>query len=252
MRFVVILVLAVVLPLSSAAQRGGSGFHGGAFHGNSSAGLPSSHRYSGGESFALGRRAYASKFSRYSPYDSLLLPYFGDAFSLDDLYASGYPVASQPPMIPLQAALALAESRRGVMGDALDHAPALAEPLMIELKNGQYVRVSGAAAEGQLLTLPADVQSGRLVSNNSPESSASARSLPSTVLVFRDGHTEEVRDYTIADGILYAHGDFYTDGYWSKKITLASLDLPQSVQANNSRNVKFDLPASPNEVIARF
>jgi hypothetical protein len=69
--------------------------------------------------------------------------------------------------------------------------------------------------------------------------------------MFRDGHSEEVRDYTIADGVLYARGDYYTDGYWNKKIDLAALNLPQTREANADRSVKFVLPSSPNEVITR-
>jgi hypothetical protein len=84
-----------------------------------------------------------------------------------------------------------------------------------------------------------------------PASIAPATTAPA-VLIFRDGHREEVRDYTIANGILYARGDYYVDGYWNKQISLASLDLPQTLQANASRKVKFDLPSSPNEVITRF
>ena len=79
----------------------------------------------------------------------------------------------------------------------------------------------------------------------------SPRDLPPAVLVFRDGHGEEVHDYTIADGFLYARGDFYSDGYWNKKIDLSTLDLSQTLQTNSTRSVKFILPSSPNEVITR-
>ena len=78
-----------------------------------------------------------------------------------------------------------------------------------------------------------------------------ARDLPAAVLIFRDGHSEEVHDYTIADGFLYARGDYYIDGYWNKKIDLATLDLPRTLQDNAARKVKFILPSSPNEVITR-
>jgi len=249
MRSLAISALALALPLSCAGQRGGAV---GGFHGGAPAGRAPAHRFTSG-GFGFARGAYASRFSRYSPYGSLLLPFFGDGFDLDDLYASGYPVASQPPIIPLQAALALAGSRRGMCANVFEREPTPAEPLMIELKDGQYVRVSRPAGDGQLLTLPANGPSETLSRGSSMERGTSpARELPSAILLFRDGHREEVRDYTIADGVLYACGDLYTDGYWSKKITLASLDLPKTVQANSARNVKFDLPASPNEVIARF
>ena len=80
---------------------------------------------------------------------------------------------------------------------------------------------------------------------------AAARVLPAAILIFRDGRSQEVHDYTIADGFLYARGDFYTDGYWNKKIDLAALDLAATMQTNSARNVKFVIPSSPNEVITR-
>ena len=80
---------------------------------------------------------------------------------------------------------------------------------------------------------------------------AAASVLPAAILIFRDGHSQEVHDYTIADGFLYARGDFYTDGYWNKKIDLAALDLAATMQTNSARNVKFVIPSSPNEVITR-
>jgi hypothetical protein len=79
----------------------------------------------------------------------------------------------------------------------------------------------------------------------------SVRELPASILIFRDGHSEEVHDYTIADGFLYARGDYYTDGYWNKKIDLAALNLTATMQTNSTRNVKFVIPSSPNEVITR-
>ena len=127
---------------------------------------------------------------------------------------------------------------------------------MIELQNGRYVRLSSSAANGEVLPQSSQAQPAKLTrpSFNRPDAS---NSLPQTaaltpaVLVFRDGHTEEVRDYAIANGMLYARGDYYTDGYWNKKIDLAALNIPETLQTNATRNVKFVLPASPNEVITR-
>jgi hypothetical protein len=76
--------------------------------------------------------------------------------------------------------------------------------------------------------------------------------LAPTVLVYRDGRREEVREYSIANGVLYARGDYYADGYWNKKIELAALDLPQTVKANQERGVKFVLPDSPNNVVMNW
>jgi len=129
---------------------------------------------------------------------------------------------------------------------------------MIELQNGHYVRIGGTAANGEVVPSNAGssgIRSARAAA--SPEGATAmatantARDLPAAVLIFRDGHREEVRDYTIADGVLYARGDYYTDGYWNKKIALSALDVIQTLEANNSRSVKFVLPASANEVITR-
>ncbi|MFZ0761598.1 MAG: hypothetical protein WAM69_16750 [Candidatus Sulfotelmatobacter sp.] len=195
----------------------------------------------GNFTFAPGARRSAG-FRRLSPYTSLPFPFFGDSFSPDDIYSTGYPIASQPPVILLQAASA--------MGVPMDYSnqpddnrePPAPQPLMIELQNGRYVRVSGPAADGEALPLaPAPV-----IAASSP-----AADLPPVVLVFRDGRSEKVRDYAISGGILYARGNFYTDGYWNKKIELSTLNLAQTLQANKNHGVRFVLPSSPNEVITR-
>ena len=135
---------------------------------------------------------------------------------------------------------------------------------MIELQNGRYVRLNRTPSNGEALPLapsPDRAQSEQTQPSKSTRSSSTRptiaaasppHDLPPALLVFRDGHSEEVRDYTIADGILYARGDYYTDGYWNKKIALSTLNVSQTLQANAARHVKFELPSSPNEVIARF
>jgi hypothetical protein len=144
---------------------------------------------------------------------------------------------------------------------------------MIELQNGRYVRVRGVAIDGEALPLAFGADNSESEESSLSQSSggrgihprsakreiaqepsftiAQPRDLPAAILIFRDGHSEEVHDYAIADGALYARGDYYQVGYWNKKIELSSLDLPQTLQANSSRGVQFVLPSSPNEVITR-
>jgi hypothetical protein len=207
-----------------------------------------------------GARNAHSSFRRssplLSPFGSLPFPFFGDSFNPDDIYSTGYPVASQPPPFLMEAVRQMAGSGPAAMGQAMSapttHQPSSTDPLMIELQNGRYVRINNAAINGDAEPLNLTPNYPQSTSGHTPVTIAASQSLPSAVLIFRDGHSEEVRDYTIADGILYARGDYYTDGYWSKKIDLASLNVPQTLQANNERNVKFILPSSPNEVITRF
>jgi hypothetical protein len=227
--------------------------------------------------FALGRGAHSSGFRRPSPYPysyaSLPFPFFGDSFDPNDIYSTGYPVASQPPPLVLEAARAFANSSSPMgFAPALDNnrESASSQPLMLELQNGQYVRVNSNAAEvddahdltsaasGTTNKNPQPAKSARSHSSSPADTTpglgivpARSRELPPATLIFRDGHSEEVRDYTIADGILYARGDYYADGYWNKKIALSTLDVAQTMQANTSRNVNFVLPSSPNEVITR-
>ena len=189
-------------------------------------------------SFAFGRAAYSSRFRWPFPYTSLPFPFFADSFNPDDIYSTGYPVASQPPVILLQAARTLARP------DYPDTEPSIPQPLMIELQNGRYVRVNSTPANGEALNIT-------LAPTPTTSTPPPAHDLPPALLIFRDGHSEEVRDYTIADGILYTRGDYYTDGYWNKKIALSTLNVPQTLEANAQRNVKFVLPKSPNEVITR-
>jgi hypothetical protein len=214
-----------------------------------------------------------SEFRRSSPLlaDYGSLPFFGDAFSPDDLYSSGYPVASPLPPFLMQAVQSLAGSANNPMQQAAAQPrpdPSSNQPLMIELQNGKYVRVDNSAANAEATPLEwsAGAEQARasavraLLPSNLRKSSATSapsatsaisESLPPALLIFRDGHSEEVRDYTIANGTLYARGNFYIDGYWTKTIDLTALDVPGTLQANAARNVKFALPSSPNEVITR-
>lgn len=252
-----IAVLAVsfmAIPPRAAAQRSASGGHTAAGR------TATSHSNSRAGNFALGRNGHPSASRRssplISPLASLPFPFFGDSFNPDDIYSSGYPVASQPPAFLMQAMQQLTGSATGSMAQAMSpptsHQSSSSDPLMIELQNGQYVRVNNAAINGDALPLKLAPEHSRPNSTRPPMMAAPpSQSLPPAVLIFRDGHSEEVRDYTIADGMLYARGDYYIDGYWNKKIDLAGLNVAETLQANASRSVKFVLPSSPNEVVTR-
>ncbi len=276
MRFVALIAaLAALMPLASA-QRGASAGHASAAgHASVPAHIAAPHSNFSKGNFTLGRnsRASASRRSSSYPYGyaSLPFPFFGDSFDPDDIYSTGYPVASPPPPFLMQALSGLAGGSANPLGDAMSpaaHQPSSTntDPLMIELQNGRYVRVASTAANGDALPLASSPPQSATSSNTRSTSTRSARSnsttppliattsqqsLPPAVLIFRDGHREEVHDYTIADGFLYARGDFYTDGYWNKKIDLSTLNLNQTLQANAARSVNFILPSAPNEVITR-
>ncbi|MFZ0317717.1 MAG: hypothetical protein WAL56_01220 [Candidatus Sulfotelmatobacter sp.] len=253
----------MIIPYVSA-QRSASGAHASAAHTVATAhtaphsAMPAGH-------FSRARNGYPFASRRTSPLasplTSLPFPFLTDSFNPDDIYSSGYPVASDLPPFLMQALQqfagpGLASMGQGSLGQTLsapgNHQPSSSDPLMIELQNGQYVRVNNTAIDGEALPLKLAPDHSQTNSARPPMITAPpSQPLPPAVLVFRDGHTEEVRDYTIADGTLYARGDYYTDGYWNKKINLATLNVPETLQANSTRNVNFVLPSSSNEVITR-
>ncbi|MGA9390258.1 MAG: hypothetical protein WBV69_07400 [Candidatus Sulfotelmatobacter sp.] len=258
--FALITALFMVWTPWTAAQRASSGGHASAAvrsaspHISSRGGIGAGNVSRGGN-YAFGRGPRSSAFRRSPayPYNSLPFAFFGD-FDSDDIYSSGYPVASDPPPYLMQAMRDIPAP--GSLGEGVsplsNHQASSSQPLMIELQNGRYVRVNTVAINGDAspLAFPDPAKSSAMPATP-PTQPVSAMDLTPAVLVFRDGHSEEVRDYTIADGSLYARGDFYTDGFWNKKIDLASLNVAETMQANASRNVKFVLPSSPNEVITR-
>jgi hypothetical protein len=156
--------------------------------------------------------------------------FFGDPYLYAD-YPSGS-LASEmpsPPAFVMQPA-AVPEPKR--------------ESLLIELQGDRYVRFSG---DGQSDGAPAVSLGG-----SSPIPVAIvAHELPPAVLIFRDGHQEQVQDYVIASGTLYARGDYWQSGSWRRDIQLSVLDIPATLRANQDHGVKFMLPSGPNEVVTR-
>jgi hypothetical protein len=260
MRFLALIAALALMPYA-AAQRAASAGHAAA-----PAHAATPHFHSPAGDFGLGRNRHGAAFRRSSPYlypypygssyASLPFPFFGDAFDPSDIYSTGYPVASQPPPYLLEALSEMTGPAANSMGPAMslpsNRQPSPGDPLLIELQNGRYVRVNNPAAHDNSRLLNVTPNQAPANSAQPPLiAAASPAPLPPAILIFRDGHSEEVRDYTIADGVLYARGDYYTDGYWNKKIGLAALNLPQTLEANADRKVKFVLPSSPNEVITR-
>jgi hypothetical protein len=196
------------------------------------------------------RMASASPhFARSYHRDGHARPFFGplafyDPFYSDYLSSTGYPIASQPPAVVVQtppSAEPLAE-----------RSSSPAQPLMIELRGDRYVRLSGEEmSETEMIDSTATAPRRHERPAAAAIRPAVVNESAPAVLVFRDGHREEVSDYTITDGILYTAGDPYTGGSWNRKIELSSLDLPETVKSNHSRGVSFRLPSAPNEVVVR-
>lgn len=204
-------------PQTLSAQRGGG--HLG-FAGSSHAG-------------GLGRNGEFAGRRGYGLYSDLL--YGG--LDYNGLLDAGYPVASQPPVIILQSPAASQPAAAPVSSSV--------QPLMIELQGDRYVRVSGDN-DSQSQTIDSDVS---LVSSPSGSRVITSSEPPPALLVFRDGHQEQVRNYTIADGNLYASADTDAGLPTTHKIQLSSLDLPATVKSNHDRGIQFQLPSASNVVV---
>jgi hypothetical protein len=146
-------------------------------------------------------------------------------------------VVQQPPQPPARAASPV-------------------EPLLLENHNGQWVRVP-TGSEMPAIPQSAKPDSAKASSPNPgivelPEAAPPLSALPPAVIVFRDGHTEEMARYMIQGDVLFTNADYWTTGSWTRKIPLAEVDIPASLKLNKERGTKFNLPTGPNEVVIRF
>ena len=81
--------------------------------------------------------------------------------------------------------------------------------------------------------------------------STTAKETPPAILVYRDGHSEELTSYSIIGATIFAKADYLATGSPTRKIQIADLDLASTLKQNRDRGVRFDLPSGPNEVILR-
>ena len=123
-----------------------------------------------------------------------------------------------------------------------DQPERLVQPMLLERQGDQWVKVTGYSEA------PAASQSQ---GQSRDEAAEPPREIPPAVLVFRDGHQEEVKRYTIIGGTLFAKVDYYANGTWTRRIEIANLDVPATLKLNDERGSKFRLPSGPQEVMIR-
>jgi len=131
-------------------------------------------------------------------------------------------------------------------------------PLLIELEGDRYVRYGGAAQPSEADATRAGPIREPKAASDAVRSSARQTETPSpaplapTVLIYRDGHREQIPDYAIVGHVLYAHsGSVGERGYGMRSIEVSVLDIPATVTTNRENGVNFALPAGPNEVVTR-
>jgi hypothetical protein len=116
------------------------------------------------------------------------------------------------------------------------------DPVLLELRGTQWVKVNS-------FTSAAATDSGVLA--QVPAQAVPAKASAPAVLVYRDGHSEELNSYSIIGPVIYTKGDYWSSGNGTRKIQIADLDLPATLKQNQDRGVKFELPSGPDEVMIR-
>jgi hypothetical protein len=167
------------------------------------------------------------------------------AIFLGDPFYADYPLAPlAPPTPPPQVVIVQPANTADTPPETKS------EPLLIELQGNRYVRFGGRQQSAERGTnAPPDNAEANLGKSSSQQ--PAKPELPPTVLIFRDGHREQVPEYAIVGNTLYARGDYWQSGHWTKNIQVSSLNIPETVRANHENGVKFLLPSAPNEAVTR-
>jgi hypothetical protein len=142
---------------------------------------------------------------------------------------------------------------------AVTPAPKPSESLLLELRGDHWVRITNY---GQSQTAGPAIQPGLeppstvspAVPAATPRRTQTAEPqspLPPAVLVFRDGHHEEIGKYSIVGATIYTSADYWRSGSWTRQVQIAELDVPATLRLNRERGTRFSLPSGPNEVIIR-
>jgi hypothetical protein len=175
------------------------------------------------------------------------LPYLYPPYYYSDYYSEPAPSETEPSRV-------VVVERTEPRTEAPPPSPP-PESLMLELRGNHWVRVTDS---GQTM---AESQPGKQKSAKAgnlrtltPQERAAVeppRELPPAVLVFRDGHREEITRYTIVGGAIYTSADYWNSGSWTKKVPIAELNVPATLELNRERGANFSLPSSPHVVVIR-
>jgi hypothetical protein len=178
---------------------------------------------------------------RFNSGSAFASPFYSD-YDFDPGQAEG-----PPPQILLQTA----------PSPRLTSAPVPTESLVLELQGDHWVRLTNY---GQSQTGPSiQPQSEQAFNSTSTQASASRQiqptepltELPPAILIFRDGHQEQIGKYVIKDAAIYTSADYWTTGSWTRKVQITALNIPATLKLNRDRGANFTLPSGPHEVMIR-
>lgn len=133
------------------------------------------------------------------------------------------------------------------------------ESLVLELQGDHWVRITNY---GQSQTVGQSGQPGREGAFNLPSVASPvttrqiqqvqpASELPPAVLVYRDGHREQIGKYLIMGTTIYTSADYWSSGTWTREVPIVELDVPATLKLNQERGANFSLPSRSSEVMIR-
>jgi hypothetical protein len=223
-----------------AQNRGGSFFPPPARTGGHSFNVPAADRFHrfGARVAARGGRVGHHRHIYAYPYGyAAYWPYYHPDSDYDDGGADE-PAALSPSPAPAKPAESQKPSESMVVELRGDHLVRLTSTGPVEI-SGRSSLPEALGSKANSVALPAFY------------SAPAPALLPDAVLVFRDGHREEVPKYTIVGRTIYLKANYWSTGSWTRKIPIADLDIAATLQVNNERGTKFALPSRPSEIIFR-
>jgi len=116
----------------------------------------------------------------------------------------------------------------------------LPDPVLLELRGNQWVKVTSFGEA-----------SAEALGQESHAQMPLQKEMAPALLIYRDGHSEEVSSYSIIGRVMYAKSDYWTSGAWTRTIQIADLDVPATLKQNQQRGVKFELPSGPDDIVIR-
>jgi hypothetical protein len=153
----------------------------------------------------------------------------GGAYPVYIPYSYPYPVVTEPPVVVEQPAEEEAEPPAPTVFEhraRVERPPAKPAPAE-----------TASADESRYGTHYLDGRESQPAPAARPHETAPEQ--PPVLLIYRDGHEREVKNYAIVGNTLYDLGMFV-----AAKIPLAQLNLKATIKANEDRGVDFTLPAS--------
>ena len=231
---------ATLIAGSAQAQRGG---HASAPAGRGGAAMARDHGGRGGRE-GRGRGHGHNRGWGYGGYG----PYF-----YSDLgYASDF--GYEPDYEPMQET----PTPQVVLGEPYQAAtpPAPPKPAggpeLLELQDGQLVRIAPDGqpqTAGQSYRPEAQKTAARSARGRPTEAATPSSEAPNAILVFRDGHKEEIGKYCIMGATIRITTDYWSTGSWTRTVKISDLDVAATLKLNQERGTNFRLPTGPHEVM---